>query len=53
MKLCKTFSYDDKQVFDAKTNSLNRGFLEKVKLGDAIVCFDFSRIYANLLFLLL
>ncbi len=47
MKLCKTFSYDDKQVFDTKNNLLNKEFLEKVKPGDAIVCFDFSRIYAK------
>lgn len=47
MKLCKTFLYDDKQVFNTKSNSLNKEFLEKVKPGDAIVCFDFSRIYSK------
>ena len=47
MKLCKTLSYDDKQVFDTKDNSLNTAFLEGIKPGDKLVCFDFSRIYAK------
>lgn len=47
MKLCKTFSYDDKQIFDGKDFSLDRNFLEGVKPGDKLVCFDFSRIYAK------
>ena len=47
MKLCKTFSYDDKQIFDGKDFSLDRAFLEGVRPGDKLICFDFSRIYAK------